>query len=106
MSQLPKPPVDLIRRVGCTLGHEDPVEVYEARGLEHWELIKSLLPPDWSFDGRRSLDFGCGAGRILRHAVVENPEGEFWGCDIDLPSVEWLRANLSPPLHVLLAHEW
>ena len=25
-----------------------------------------------------------------------------WGCDIDAPSIEWLQANLSPPLHVFV----
>ncbi len=30
---------------------------------------------------------------------------ELWGCDIDHSSVEWLRANLSPPLTVVPCNE-
>jgi SAM-dependent methyltransferase len=44
------------------------------------------------------LDFGCGAGRVLRHFVNEAQEAEFWGSDIDEPSVEWCRTMLSPPM--------
>ena len=46
------------------------------------------------------LDFGCGAGRTLRHFLEEAESGTFYGCDIDAPSIAWLEANLSPPLHV------
>ena len=46
------------------------------------------------------LDFGCGAGRTLRHFLEEAENGSFHGCDIDAPSIAWLESNLSPPLHV------
>jgi SAM-dependent methyltransferase len=96
----PLPPKDLINRVGWVVGDERATDVFLARGAEQWRLIKSLLGEDWDWRGKRGLDFGCGIGRILRHAAEE--EGaEFWGCDIDEPSVDWLAANLSPPLHVL-----
>jgi SAM-dependent methyltransferase len=98
----PRPPDELIHRVGWFLDHEDPYEVFDARGLEHWELITSLLPEGWSFEGARSLDFGCGAGRILRHAATQNPEGEFWGSDIDPRSIAWLQANL-PGVEAMLS---
>jgi SAM-dependent methyltransferase len=100
VSPRPVPPKDLITRVGWVVGDERPTDVFLARGAEQWRLIKSLLGEDWDWRGKRGLDFGCGIGRILRHAAEE--EGaEFWGCDIDGPSVDWLMANLSPPLHVL-----
>jgi SAM-dependent methyltransferase len=51
------------------------------------------------------LDFGCGVGRILRHAAPGNPDGEFWGCDIDGPSIDWLKDNL-PRVQVLRNAEW
>jgi SAM-dependent methyltransferase len=62
-------------------------------------FIEDALPSDWTWTGRRVLDFGCGAGRVLRHFASEAADGEFWGCDIDGPSIEWLRRNLCPPLH-------
>ncbi len=76
--------------------------MFDERGREQWELITSLLPEGWTFDGTRSLDFGCGAGRILRHAATKTPEGEFWGSDIDPRSIAWLQANL-PEVHAVLS---
>jgi SAM-dependent methyltransferase len=102
----PLPPEALMRRVGWDVYSRRPGDVYEERGREQWRLIKSLLPEDWSFEGKRVLDFGCGAGRIVRHALSEDPAGEYWGCDIDARSIEWLRANLSPPLHPFQTDEW
>lgn len=60
--------------------------------------IESLLPTDWSFEGKRVLDFGCGSARVLRHFLDEARRGELWGCDIDGPSIDWIEAHLSPPL--------
>jgi SAM-dependent methyltransferase len=101
MSHPPVPPAKLIRRVGWVVGDERHTEVFAQRGREQWGFIKSLLPSEWNFDGKRVLDFGCGSGRILHPASQDDPTAEFWGCDIDEPSIEWLRRNLSPPLNVL-----
>ena len=48
------------------------------------------------------LDFGCGAGKYLRHLLPEAEQGEVWGCDIQEPQIEWLREHLSPPLRVFV----
>ena len=45
------------------------------------------------------LDFGCGVGRMLQQFLPEADEAEFWGCDLDRPSLDWLEKNLSPPFH-------
>ncbi len=58
-----------------------------------------LLPDEWSFDGKRILDFGSGAGRTLRHFHTEAAAAEFWGCDIDEPSIAWMQEHLCPPFH-------
>ncbi len=84
---------------------DDPYRSYERAGAELRGAILGLLPPDWSFEGRRVLDFGCGAGRILRHFLAEAGSAEIWGSDIDRPSIEWLQANLCPPLHATLNDE-
>ena len=48
------------------------------------------------------LDFGCGAGRTLRHFLPEAAGGaEIWGADIDEPSIDWISRNLCPPLHAI-----
>ena len=64
-----------------------------------------MLPTEWSFEGRRVLDFGCGAGRTLRHFLGEAEIAEFWGCDIDEASIAWVSEHLSPPIHPLRSRE-
>ena len=45
------------------------------------------------------LDFGCGSGKVMRHFLPEAARCELWGCDIDERSVDWINAELHPPLH-------
>ena len=79
----PLPPTELMARVGGVVGSE-----YEAWGGVAKRDIVDLLP--WPLRGKRVLDFGCGAGRILRHLR----EARLAACDIDAPSVEWVRENI------------
>lgn len=58
-----------------------------------------MLPPDWSFEGKRVLDFGAGAGRTLRHFSEEARSAEIWGADLHAPSIEWMEENICPPFH-------
>jgi SAM-dependent methyltransferase len=105
MSRPPHPPLQLAHRV-CSLENlGDPLQAYEAIGAETKDALLRLLPEEWSFDGKRVLDFGCGAGRTLRHFLPEAERGEFWGADIDGSSIEWLGSNLSPPLHTVRNEE-
>ena len=100
---VPFPPQELAHRVCSLDGRSNPYEVYEQRGLEARNALLDLLPDDWDFRGKRVLDFGCGAGRTLRHFLDEAESAEIWGADIDPPSIDWLQANLCPPLHVRLS---
>jgi len=74
-------------------------------GTESKSRILGALPPGWNIEGKRVLDFGCGAGRTLRQFIPEAEIAEFHGCDIDEPSIEWLDEHLSPPLHVFANRE-
>ena len=97
LSPSPRPPAELIGYVG----HHDParqVEDFELFGRRYRDLILELLPRDWSFEGKRALDFGCGSGRVLRHFDGEAAVAELHGSDIDAASIAWLRRNLSPPM--------
>jgi SAM-dependent methyltransferase len=98
------PPSELMHRVGRI---DDPgvAAVYEAIGRHSRARIERLLPADWSWDDKSVLDFGCGAGRTLRHFLDEAKRAEFHGCDIDGPSVAWLTDHFSPPLHVFQSGE-
>ena len=59
---LPSPPPELMHRVG-RIDDPDVAAVYEAIGRHSRARIERLLPADWFWDGKRVLDFGCGAGR-------------------------------------------
>ena len=91
------------------VGHgplEDLASVYEAQGLATKRVLLSVLPVDWDFTDRRTLDFGCGAGRLLRQFAEEAERSdEFWGSEIHEPSVHWAQANLCPPFKVVLNGE-
>ena len=99
----PYPPLSLAERVCCLDGRDDPYGAYDRAGAEHRDALLRLLPEDWSLDGRRVLDFGCGAGRTLRQFLPEAESGELWGADIDRPSIEWMQGALCPPLNALVA---
>lgn len=103
---LPMPPLEIAARSG-SLRHEnrDPTELYESVGRTARKELLAALPEGFDFRGRRILDFGCGAGRVLRHFIHEGPGAEYWGCDINEGSIGWLEANLSPPLHVFVNGE-
>jgi cyclopropane fatty-acyl-phospholipid synthase-like methyltransferase len=57
----------------------DPNIAYQELGAQTKQQILRLLPDDWSFQGKRVLDFGSGAGRTLRHLKREAEAAEFWG---------------------------
>jgi SAM-dependent methyltransferase len=100
----PLPPLELVQRVG-KIDEPDVYAAYEAIGRESRERIERLLPNAWTWEGKRVLDFGCGAGRTLRQFLPEAERAELYGCDIDTPSINWLAAHLSPPLHVFESEE-
>jgi SAM-dependent methyltransferase len=93
--------LSLANRVCSLEGRGEPFDAYETLGAETKTALLRLLPDDWSFANKRILDFGCGAGRTLRHFLVEAEHGEVWGTDIDEASIAWLSANLSPPLRTI-----
>lgn len=99
-ADVPFPPFHLANRVLALADGEDPFGEYLRLGAETKRALLALLPDDWSFAGKRVLDFGCGAGRTLRHFLNEAEQGEFWGADIDAESIRWLERALCPPLHV------
>jgi SAM-dependent methyltransferase len=98
---VPYPPLGLANRVCSLEGWGDPIAAYERLGAETKASLLAVLPEDWSFAGKRVLDFGCGAGRTLRQFLAEAERAELLGCDIDAASIDWLNENLCPPLHAL-----
>jgi SAM-dependent methyltransferase len=76
-------------------------ELWERLGPETRSAIIGLLPIGFSFDGKRVMDFGCGAGRTLKHFTEEAERAEIWGVDIDKTSIELLRGTVCPPFHLM-----
>src|SRR5690606_26013744 len=93
-SELPYPPFELANRV-IELPSDDLAGYihYEMQGRNTREQLVGMLPRGYSLDGRSMLDFGCGAGRILRQFHDEAAGARFVGCDIDRESIEWMNAN-------------
>lgn len=102
MSPLPIQPSALRARINVAF---EPPDLYEDSGRSARDDIVALLPDAWDFRGKRALDFGCGAGRVLRHFLPEAEVGDFYGCDIDAPSIEWLNQYLNPPFKGAVAQE-
>lgn len=95
---LPYPPFELANRVGAIDIAANPWEYYDELGRLAKADLLAALPEGWSFAGKRTLDFGCGAGRTLRHFAGEAAAAEMHGCDIDRPSVDWINEHLNPPI--------
>jgi SAM-dependent methyltransferase/glycosyltransferase involved in cell wall biosynthesis len=95
----PMPPLALAWRVG-PLDPADPMADYDRIGKRIHDQLVACLPDDWRWEGKRVLDLGCGAGRVLRHLIGYADVGsELHGCDIDAASIDWLLGHLSPPVH-------
>ena len=95
------PPTPLRHYYGYKDGawHDD---LYLSSGLADVRAMKAILAED-GFDpmGGRILDFGCSAGRMLRHLEAEAQAGEVWGADLHAEAIHWAQAHLSPPFHFL-----
>jgi SAM-dependent methyltransferase len=83
-----QPPDPLTIRVGG-----GPEYYKDIAAFQH-ERIRSLLPSDWTWQGKRVLDFGCGPGRTLTEFLESTEGAEFVGCDIHAESIDWARAHL------------
>jgi ubiquinone/menaquinone biosynthesis C-methylase UbiE len=83
-------------RVG--LPDPDVESTYLLIGQSLKSTVVELLGPEWSWEGRRVLDFGCGSGRLLRQFLDEARLAEFHGSDIDEEMVSWVRKHLCPPI--------
>lgn len=69
---------------------------YLAWGKETRWALERALPDDWDWTGKAVLDFGCGAGRAIRHLLDLAPDCELWGSDIDPRCIDWDTKNLGP----------
>ena len=93
-SGFPIPPGHLQR---CTFG--EGTEIYLNSGKEHVNTMEHILSQSGFLiqPSHRILDFGCGAGRMIRW-LGDSVEGcEVWGVDIQSDRIMWCQQHLSPP---------
>lgn len=95
------PPTEFRHYYGYKDGawHDD---LYLSSGQADVRNMKAILAED-GFDpmGGRILEFGCSAGRMLRHLEPEAQMGEVWGADLHAAAIHWAQAHLSPPFQFL-----
>lgn len=72
---------------------------YPAHGKMHVDRMLEIAGQSgFAFrPGDRILDFGCGAGRMIRHLQPLAETCEIWGTDISATHILWCKRNLSPP---------
>jgi ubiquinone/menaquinone biosynthesis C-methylase UbiE len=96
--EFPIPPPEL------RLGYGRSTEEYLANGQRHVQIMQDLLRESGArFEhGTRILDFGCGAGRMIRWLAEFAGQGEVWGTDISAEHIVWCTRYLTPPFHFLV----
>jgi SAM-dependent methyltransferase len=95
---LPVPPVHLM------LGYGTDADSYLQSGATHVAAMEAILAAGgFSWDEARSaLEFGCGAGRMIRWLKPRAGRVELWGVDVGAERVLWARRHLSPPFRFAL----
>jgi len=90
---LPIPPPKL----WAGYGHTD--DEYVLTGERHYKQMMQVVT-DTNFSltpESRIFDFGCAAGRMIRHFYNEADKCEIWGADISADHILWCQQHLSPP---------
>jgi SAM-dependent methyltransferase len=90
----PLPPKELIDRIGDD--RRDTVDHYLEVGSSHRRLVEQYLPGDWVWSDKTYLDWGSGAGRLIRHFRREATTNRVLAADIHAASIAWINDNLAP----------
>jgi SAM-dependent methyltransferase len=104
-TEVPIPPVALSARLSQAPAGVADAQGYLERGRRAIGAIERVLPADWTWTNKRVLDFGCGAGRAVRHLHDAARTGEVWGCDIDPACIAWNREHLDPSMSFVVNGE-
>jgi len=97
----PIPPAVLRERVtsstDANVFHETGLQT-----LDEWSRALAAVKADLEAT-TTMMDFGCGAGRVLRHLASRKRRGQrLIGADVDEMAIDWVRQNLSEAEAVLL----
>lgn len=89
---LPVPPEEL------WLGYGPDAATYLSTGKRDVTRMAGILEENGhSLAGtQRILEFGCAAGRMIRHLPAFAPNAQLWGVDISAEHIRWGVGNLTP----------
>jgi ubiquinone/menaquinone biosynthesis C-methylase UbiE len=63
------------------------------------EMVRILEASGFTLmNTNRILEFGCAAGRMLRHVREFAPKAELWGVDISAQHIQWCVDNFTPTM--------
>lgn len=96
---LPLPPKRL------WIGYGSTTEQYLESGARHTKrMLEVVRGTDFEplTDGHRILDFGCGAGRMMRHFIDAAEKCKILGCDLGGDHIIWSKQYLSPPFSFII----
>jgi SAM-dependent methyltransferase len=89
---LPAPPASLVAR---TAGAHATASSWHASGVEDASHVyERLVAAGFAFDRGDVLDFGCGAGRVLRPFVAFAERCRLHGADVDAEAIDWARTHM------------
>jgi len=103
-SAVPAGPDFLVPPEELRLGYGRSVDEYLTHGRKNVQTMRDLLQASGARlqRGTRILDFGCGAGRMIRWLADVAGHGEVWGTDISAEHIVWCTQHLAPPFHFLV----
>ncbi|WVT77559.1 class I SAM-dependent methyltransferase (plasmid) [Sinorhizobium chiapasense] len=91
----PLPPANLMR---LSVAWADD-ERFLARGAQSFEKIRAAFEYAGAPMHGRVLEWGCGCGRMIRHALAHGYDAH--GCDIDPVALAWCKENISTDRFIL-----
>ena len=93
--RFPIPPQEL------WVGYASDAQGYISTGKCHvTEMMRLLEQSGFSIgSAKRILEFGCAAGRMIRHLPEIAPNAELWGVDQNAERIRWCVENLTPEIH-------
>jgi ubiquinone/menaquinone biosynthesis C-methylase UbiE len=97
-SDLPCPPERLWYAYGPTIND------YLQSGKRDVDRMRAILTDSgFSFEaGKRIMEFGCAAGRMLRWFNDVADRCELWGTDISGDHIVWCKQHLRPPFNFFI----
>ncbi len=92
-----EPPLHLQERIG---GSKDFASV--GSGIANL-IINCVGKYKPAFEQEKTLDWGCGCGRVIAQLMHFVPPANLSGCDIDAEAIAWDRANIPGPTFAPIA---